>query len=61
MYATRNSIEDYMKNEEFIIEVHLTIEFTSKSIYVAHNSIEDYMKNEEFIIEVHSSIEFPSK
>jgi hypothetical protein len=35
-----------MKNEEFIIEVHSSIEFPSKWIYVAGNSIEDYMRNE---------------
>ncbi len=55
MYVARNGIEDYMRNEEFILNDHWTIEFTSKWSYVARDSIEDYMRNEEFIPDVHST------
>ncbi len=50
-----------MRNEESIVDVDSTIEFTSKGIYVARNSIEDYMRNENFILDVHATIAFTSK
>ncbi len=45
--VARENIEDYIRNEKFIREVHSTIEFSSMWMDVARENIEDYMRNEE--------------
>jgi hypothetical protein len=50
-----------MRNEDFIVGVYSTIEFTSKWMYAARDNIEEYMRNVKLILEVYSIIELTSK
>ncbi len=45
MYVAWNSIEDYMRNGEFIPEIYSTIDIISKGMYVARDNSKDYMIN----------------
>ncbi len=53
MDVTRENIEDYIRNEECLKQVHSTMEFSWKWMDVARENIKDYMRNEEFILKVH--------
>ncbi len=46
MCVVGDDIEDHMRNESFLVGVHSTIEFTSKSMCVAGDNIKDDLRNE---------------
>ncbi len=46
MYVSHNTIQAYMKNEQFIWILYWTIEHNSNCMILASDNIEDYMKNE---------------
>jgi hypothetical protein len=46
MCVVRDDIKDHMRNESFLVGIHSTIEFTSKSMCVAGDNIKDNLRNE---------------
>ena len=44
MLAASDNIDDHIKSEYLLPNVHSKIEFTSDSMFAAHDSIEDPMK-----------------